>query len=152
MFLRVLVNDTGYSEMSDCTTFSEFISEPVDDEYGWGYYSGFRLLIRKKDGFVNATRLCDDSGRTFAFWLQLNSSARLIHQIETEGALLGTVDADIYVPPACVPHIASWLSPSFALKASEIVNNSLAKECIESQRQQLIETTIEVVDKINSPL
>ncbi len=47
----------------------EIVYESVSEEYGWGKYGEFRVLIRRKDGFVNITKLCRDGGRRFEHWL-----------------------------------------------------------------------------------
>jgi hypothetical protein len=52
-------------------TLSELIYEPVNEEYGWGLYGEFRVLIRRKDGYVNVTKLCKDGGKELSDWTRL---------------------------------------------------------------------------------
>lgn len=44
--------------------------EPIKDEYYYGYFGGFKLIINSKNGFFNATKLCATGGKQFNNWLQ----------------------------------------------------------------------------------
>jgi hypothetical protein len=109
------------------------IYEAVTPEYGWGKYGEFRVLIRKKDGYINATKLCKDGGKELFHYMENKTSKRLIDEfiqnlkiqrsqlIEVFKAgsryeLNGT-----YVHQDLIPHIASWVSPRFAVQISNIL-------------------------------
>ncbi|HSA76301.1 MAG TPA: KilA-N domain-containing protein [Nitrosarchaeum sp.] len=111
-------------------------------EYARGKYGEFEVIMTK-DGYVNATKLCNGKGKRFDNWLQNKSSKELINEINScapcfQGAqkkcivkLMGGKNMEIkgtYVHPDLVPHIASWISPVFALKVSKIVNEYLVQE------------------------
>ena len=49
----------------------ELVFENINEEYGWGKYGNFKVLIRKKDGYINLTKLCRDGGKEFPDWTRL---------------------------------------------------------------------------------
>lgn len=118
---------------------SELVFEDVDAQYGWGKYGDFKVLIRKKDGYINATKLCKDGGKELTNWNQNKTSASLIEEVQRsvgipshpliEQVIQGPNDLrGSYVHPKLIPHIASWICPSFAVKVSDIVNDYLVRE------------------------
>jgi hypothetical protein len=125
---------------------SDLIYEPVNDEYGWGRYGYFKVLIRKKDGYINVTKLCQDGGKRFDNWLRLKEVDRFVNEFKSSpqnrGELLGTVMAGDYIlrgtyaHPLLVPHIASWISTEFAFKVSRIVNDHMVRVFEEQMRQK----------------
>ena len=62
---------------------SDIIYEPVNEQYGYGKYGTFRVLIRKADGYVNATKLCADGMRRFENWLRLDTANALIAELKS---------------------------------------------------------------------
>ena len=123
--------------MSD---IKEIIFEDINDDYGYGKYSGFEVIINKKTGYINATKLCKDGGKEFFLWVQNNSSKNLIQLVMSKYGLTrdevlisvsggrNTLIRGTYVHPKLIPHIASWVSPEFALKVSDIVEEYIIKE------------------------
>jgi hypothetical protein len=120
------------------------IYEEVTAEYGWGKYGDFKVLIRRKDGYINATKLCLDGGKMFKNWLRNEKIKELIEACESQAhkracdsvqnvanELRGT-----YVHQDLVPHIASWISADFAIKVSRIVNNMIVREYRETIREK----------------
>ncbi len=112
----------------------EIVYESVSEEYGWGKYGEFRVLIRRKDGFVNITKLCRDGGRRFEHWLENNKSKELIKwilkDIKRDGMEIYALESiknvsnnlrGTYVHPDLVPHIAMWISPRFGIIVSRII-------------------------------
>ena len=64
--------------------------------------------------------------------------------------LTGGQNSDLrgtYVHPKLITHIASWVSPAFAWKVSEIVNNFLIKE----KEDEIMKTKFLVKQKTVSP-
>jgi hypothetical protein len=130
------------------TTLSELIYEPVNEEYGWGKYGEFRVLIRRKDGWVNVTKLCKDGGRELFSWTRLESANSVIVEVERALQICRAQIFEVfhagsnyelsgtYAHPLLVPHIASWISPEFAVKVSRIVNDHLVREYREQIREK----------------
>lgn len=118
-------------------TETEF--ESIGNEYYKGTYAGFKVLIMKENGYINASKLCKDGDKMFGHWHEKQGSKDLIIE------LASSIDLPIeliviknmkgpyecrgsYVHRDLVPNIASWISPSFSLKVSRIVNEYLLKE------------------------
>ena len=60
------------------SNLNEIVYEAVNGEYGWGKYGEFRVLIRRRDGYVNATKLCSDGGKVFGEWSKTKTSRVLV--------------------------------------------------------------------------
>ncbi|GAB5594051.1 hypothetical protein Unana1_08951 [Umbelopsis nana] len=113
--------------------------EPVDNHYEWGTYFEFKVLIMSRNGYINATKMCQDDNKQFRFWLQNDSSKELLDELERSENIpsdlvmikIGTGSNDYrgtYVHPDLVPSIAGWISAAFALKVNRIVNEYRLKE------------------------
>jgi hypothetical protein len=125
---------------------SEVIYESVNSEYGWGKYGEFRVLIRKKDGYINATKLCALGGKELFNYMANASSQRFIDEVVCTLSIPRVQLVEVlkagsnyelngtYVHQDLVPHIASWVSPQFAIKVSKIVNNFIVREYREQIR------------------
>jgi hypothetical protein len=97
---------------------------------------------------VNVTKLCKDGGKEFKEWGRLDGSKNITFEVgEVEGipptSLLEVYQSGklrelsgTYAHPHLVPHIASWISPSFAVKVSRIVNDHLVREYREQIREK----------------
>jgi len=128
---------------------SELIYESVSDEYGWGKYGDFKVLIRRKDGYINASKLCKDGGKLIGNWSQMQGSKQYVEEFKgsigipidpLEAIVTGSNDTrGTYAHPLLIPHIASWVSPKFAIMVSKIVNNYLVKEYKEELYQKDVE-------------
>jgi hypothetical protein len=130
------------------TNLSELIYEPVNEQYGWGLYGEFRVLIRRKDGYVNVTKLCKDGGKKLFHWSENEMSRVLVGETSQVLGIPSTQILEVYqagsnyelsgtyAHPHLVPHIASWISPEFAVKVSRIVNDHLVREYKEQIREK----------------
>jgi hypothetical protein len=136
---------------------SELIYEPVNEEYGWGKYGTFKVLIRRKDGWINVTKLCKDGGKELKHWNENDTSKSLVQVLKSSvgiptDVLTGGQDCIIrgtYAHPFLVPHIASWISPEFAFRVSRIVNDHLVREYREQIREKNTQLD-EMVEKLNA--
>lgn len=123
-------------------SLSDLIYEKVTDEYGWGKYGGIKVLIRYKDGYINLTKMCQESGtgKRFDHWLENAKAQKLVEAFKSVPRNSGTKPLEIrkggsnqllcgtYGHPDIVPHVASWASPAFALKVSTIINDHFVRE------------------------
>lgn len=78
------------------------------------------VIINKKTGYVNVTKLCKDGGKEFKSWNKNNSSIEFVKFISktlglTRDQLIFTITGGqnttirgTYVHPDIIPHIASW--------------------------------------------
>ena len=105
--------------------------------------SCFRLVIDKRTGFFNATKMCQAGGKRFDNWLQNKRTRDLIKCVEEEmdrswnsrsGPSTyevnggnkdqdGSMISGTYVCKDLILDIASWISPAFYLRCSRIVND-----------------------------
>jgi hypothetical protein len=122
-------------------TLRDLIFENIDDKYAWGNYGEFKVMMMRENGYINVTKLCKEGGKEFFTWKQNKSSELFLEAvfpalgIPRAGLLItinsGNTDTLIrgtYAHPELVPHIASWVSASFAIKVSRIVNEYFVKE------------------------
>ena len=123
--------------------------ESINDKYSKAKYGDFDVIMDMSNGYINGTKLCADGGKFMKNWLQNNNNKELIKCFESDyggwnsshqtyEVRNGTNSNNIngtYVHPDLIPHIASWISPTFARKVSIIVNNYLAREREEEIRR-----------------
>jgi KilA-N domain/Protein of unknown function (DUF3627) len=141
---------------------SQIVFTQIRDNFYYGYYGEFQVVVDKRDGYINATKLCSDGGKKFCHWSETKVSKELISTLrqynfnlsvdldescepwaianyapvgditkyvhtfnttEQDKAISGT-----YCHPLLIPHIACWVSPTFALKAASIINFFLVEE------------------------
>lgn len=131
--------------------------EPVNNHYEWGYYFEFKVLIMTQNGYINATKMCQDGGKRFDNWLKNQGSKELIDELIGSPTIRGDVITTIgsgpndfrgtYVHRKLITHIASWVSPVFALKVSDIVEEYLLKE-----QRKLIAEKDDTISKLEAKL
>ena len=134
--------------------------ESVDNDYEWGYYFQFKVLIMIRNGYINATKLCKDSNKRFDNWLRNQGSEELIDELESAAinpgdeksiiTIIGGRNAEIrgtYVHLDLIPSITGWISPAFALKVNRIVNEYRLKE-----QKKLIAEKDDTISKLNAKL
>jgi len=61
---------------------SNIIFESINEDYGYAMYGPFKVIIMKKNGHVNATKLCADGGKQFKHWLENKQSQEIINYYE----------------------------------------------------------------------
>ena len=44
---------------------SEVAFEQIQDNYWYGAYGEFRVIMMKDTGYINATKMCNDGGKNF---------------------------------------------------------------------------------------
>jgi len=132
--------------------------EQIKDNFYYGKFGEFRLVIDKNTGCFNATKLCQLSPKKrFADWTKLSRSQELLDYYNKKSFRLDnypawnyeikgnnrTCDSKItgqYVQKELILDIASWISIEFYDKCSKIVNYffiELYKKDLELKEQQL---------------
>jgi hypothetical protein len=138
--------------------------EQIRDNYWFGGYGPFKVVIDKSNGYINATKLCSAGGKEYKEWSRLKGSHQLIETLKNNmvldsihGAfgsslqdqgeqicspsalpciLLNSGSSDevsrlisgTYCHPDLIPHIACWVSPTFAIQVSRIINYYLVED------------------------
>ena len=117
--------------------------EEIDSEFVRCKYGELEVIIMKKNGYINATKMCDyicektGSMKPFRNWIQNQYAKELV---DASSISLGICKKDLfikkqggdvrnskvntfgtYVHPMLITHIVYWISPTFAVKVSEIV-------------------------------
>ncbi|UOX38643.1 KilA N domain protein [Finch poxvirus] len=125
---------------------SYIVTRDINEQFCYARYYNFDVIMFKDNGFINATKLCELGKKDFKNWLRLDGSKELIKKLEEDNnyyymtklsskkmlcVIIEIKDRrkhhqhDIsgsYVHPDIVPHIISWISPSFAVRVSKITN------------------------------
>lgn len=94
--------------------------------------SGFMVGQRKSDGYINATAMCQASGKQFNDYFRLKASQAFLEELSTEtgipvSGLVVTSKGGIilnqgtWVHPDVAIHLAQWCSPKFAVQVSRWV-------------------------------
>ena len=108
----------------------EIKTETINDDYYWGEFGGFRVIVREEDGYINGTNLVKGAGKRFPHWTDNKQTKELIR----ETSRLTGIDVDeltdvvtggrltelrgTYLHPLLVTHLAWWCSPSFGAAAA----------------------------------
>ena len=150
---------------------NQFVAfQDVNEEYAWVNYGQFKLLMMKRNGYVNVTKMCDEGGKSFFNWKKNSRSKELIKCIindvsdllirRSENELLIIVSTGnqheaylrgTYAHPDLVLDIACWLSGEFYLKASKIVReyfNKQEREKLEELHRNALALRQAEVDKL----
>jgi hypothetical protein len=140
-------------------TLRDLIFENINDKYSWGNYGEFKVLMMRENGYINVTKLCKEGGKEFRFWRRLDMADNLIKETSSDGHrctsdILITINGGnqtlltrgTYAHPDLVPHIASWVSPSFAIKVSRIVNEYFVRE----EKEKILRLEFEKSDLMKS--
>src|SRR5437773_7937310 len=61
---------------------SEMTFEQIHENYWFGAYGEFRVVMDKSNGFVNATKLCSSGGKHFYNWSSNASSKQLMQTLQ----------------------------------------------------------------------
>ncbi|CCU55683.1 N1R/p28-like protein [Choristoneura biennis entomopoxvirus] len=118
--------------------------EQIKDQYYYGLFGDFKLVIDKNTGCFNATKLCNLGGKQFKHWKSLEKSKELIKCIKNlrgrdvdlwEYKVISNNNHEIckqytgfYVCKDLILDIASWISPEFYLKCNDIILNYYKNE------------------------
>ncbi len=69
---------------------SEVAFQQIKDNYYYGAYGEFRVIIEKSNGFINATKMCKVGGKDYYDWSRLKSTHQLIQTLQMVLALENT--------------------------------------------------------------
>src|SRR5277367_5007272 len=72
------MDDLRKSSNNFGTDLSSICYEQIVDNYYYGIYGDFKLIIDKTTGYFNATKFCADGGRQFRKWKRNKNSKALI--------------------------------------------------------------------------
>jgi hypothetical protein len=123
--------------------------ERIRDTFYYGMFGEFKLVIDKKTGCFNATKLCSDGGKKFYNWTLLEKSKRLIDYYKNRPQNSGVYEVKgcnkdelvakttgQYVCKELLLDIASWISVEFYDKCSRIIVDFFVSEYKKSLKQK----------------
>lgn len=105
------------------------MSLSINDDYYRAEYNGIELIIMKRNGYVNGTKLCTHAGKNIADWNRYNHP--LVDEYTTRTGTLAKIVIGTgarethgsYFHPEIIPHIALWISPSHAFVVNRIIED-----------------------------
>ena len=117
--------------------------EQIENEFYYAWYLDLRVVMNKNNGWINATRLCEEHGkRRFGNWAHNAHTQRLIKTFQMEHPAtqswetvaqseifpLSKIYSGTYIPPLLAPALALWLSPDFYYQACKILHDSISEK------------------------
>ncbi|AXY04566.1 N1R/p28 family protein [Fowlpox virus] len=155
--------------------FSDLVTRKIDDRFCYIKYDKFDLIMMKENRFINATKLCKLGGKDFHRWKRLDGSKELMIKVNEMNEMwksappppdLGGIIIEVngsnqyteydiagsYVHQDLIPHIASWISPLFALKVSKIISCYVSGkyEFKLKEKENKIEELLDLLHKFNN--
>ncbi|KAH0785179.1 N1R/p28-like protein [Histomonas meleagridis] len=142
-----------------------------------GTYNGIAVLIREKDGFINATEMCKQFNKRYAkinenhswqeyykaFCDEYTTLPKMggFHYVLNSGVtkdLRGT-----YVDPRLINYIAIWASPKYAItvgkimdsindKVHEVLEEKQLQDTIENAKPVFVEVAKQIAPSVNQEL
>jgi hypothetical protein len=61
---------------------SQIAFTQIRDNYYYGYYGLFRVVVDKTDGYINASKLCIDGGKQFYHWKESKAAKELLNTLQ----------------------------------------------------------------------
>lgn len=115
--------------------FQSIYKNNKDCNYAFGQYDDFVVIIDKKNGFINATKLCIQAGKNFDTWLNIKSNKDLVKNIniDDEGIMIQNKKGPnetrgYYIHPNIIPYILCWCNINFLLKFGKIMTDYLVDD------------------------
>ncbi len=101
--------------------------DAITEEYYRATYAGIEIIVMQKNGYVNATKLCQQGGKQFKGWSRLNIAEEIMEEIILQNPTIKEIKMTInggsnqkitgtYVHPQLLTHVAMWISPKFQVK------------------------------------
>jgi len=130
--------------------------ERIRDTFYYGMFGEFKLVVDKKTGCFNATKLCADGGKQFSHWKRLEKSKKLMEYYKSPppyvegGSDFYEVTGDNkdelvakttgqYVRKELILDIASWVSVEFYDKCNQIIVDFYVADFKRKERAKLQE-------------
>ena len=78
-------------------SLNQIIFEHIDNNYSYGKYGNFKVIIMTKNRYINATKLCNEYNKNFKHWKENKASNELILEVEKNISLAGNKKAIIII-------------------------------------------------------
>lgn len=151
----------------EALNFKELVYEDINDDFAYGMFGPFKLVIDKATGYFNANKLANTvttkhgGKKDFKEWKKRISSQDAINQVALS---LGVNPPDLineksnlsndlkgtYVHPKLIVSVAIWASPKFYTMANEIVTNFFIKRMRDEKDKHIEKQNITIKQKDNT--
>jgi hypothetical protein len=115
----------------------DIIYEDITDEYCLGKYGEFEVIIMKRNGYINATKLCQQGGKQLFHWMELDCARNICKEVSSilitdihslkiiifGGSGNSKRISGSYLHPMLITHVAMWISAKFAALVSSWIKN-----------------------------
>jgi len=163
--LKIYKYKIHINSMDSVYDIKDIIINKINDKYSRGTYADFSVILMNKNGYINATKLCQlaKENKPFFEWTKTNISKRFYAAASKESGLdrnkleyVDNVSSDkklrgTYVHPLLIPHIASWASEDFGMKVSNIVNKYFVSKEIK-KKDEMIRKKDDTIDELKQML
>lgn len=132
----------------------EIEESTIDDHYIVSKFASFTVVIDKSNGFFNATKLCNESGKRLNDYIRTKEFDRLcdgIAQIygstlllQASGIPTKNMEAGTYFHPLLFLALASWCSHDFYINSCIIVNDFFTRT---AERRKMFASNFKVNEK-----
>ena len=148
-----------------------------DEEFVKGTYNGIEIYIRKSDGFINATRLCNSGGRDFSTFKRSQRWRKIIQYYEKFECQKGLQNCRSlyelkkgynlmqgqYINPDLIHFVAEWISIEYSFivkhimdsindKVHEVLNEKQLQDTPENAKPVFVEVAKQIAPSINQEL
>src|SRR5580698_9712512 len=139
------------------SSLNDVCFEQIRDTFYYGMFGEFKLVVDKKTGCFNATKLCADGGKEFKAWTRLMKSQKLMEYYQTSRGGNHPLGSDFYevtgdnknelvakttgqyVRKELILDIASWVSVEFYDKCNQIIIDFYVADFKRKERAKLQE-------------
>ena len=140
--------------MESTSKIMDICNEQIEGDYWYADYLGTKIIVKKSNGYVNATKLCSDAGKRFGAWLADKHNKEVLKfyqdkitrgELDANGVTIPTFTMrkgtnklikGTYIHPRIIWWVGSWSSPTFALDANRIINDHIVSEAAKQREQQ----------------
>ena len=133
--------------------------EHIDKEYAHGKLGEFDIIMMKKNGYINATKLCKKNKKNFFNWSRSKNTKMILKYLEESLEYTGDLIISVksgdnltrgsYVHQLLIIHVASWCSAEYAIKVSRIVNEYHIKQAMKIKDKLLKKGKDKIDELIN---
>ena len=151
-------SETESSELSD-TDIHQIIYKDINSKYAHAKLGDLDVIMMKKNGYINATKLCGDTNKRYRKWSENKLSKQLIKEVSNRSG--EAVDIKIitgknitrgtYVHPKLIIHIAAWCSTDYAILVSDIVLEYHASKAAE-EKNLLLKKKDSKIDRMDKKI
>src|SRR5277367_2819470 len=105
--------------MNTSSHLSAICFEHIKDDYWYGTYGEFRVVMMKTNGWINASKMCTDGGKQFRDWKRLQGTREMIAEYERLKASENTTDIKAEAGNTCGDRCVQI--PTYGSNALQIV-------------------------------